>query len=609
MTEPHRTSVAPRDLDPKIAQAATYWATSGDFDPATRAEINGLISSGNTRELTERFWRDLEFGTGGLRGILGAGTSRMNVYNVRKASAALAKHVKRVHGEGKRLRIAISHDSRRFSRDFAKAAAEVFAGHGITAVITRDMRPVPMLSFAVRHFSCHAGVCVTASHNPPDYNGYKVYWQTGGQIIPPHDKAVIEEYAQIKSYSDIPVMPWAEALAKGLIEEVGAELDEPYFKKIEALCYRPGVGRKDFKIVYTPLHGSGLGPVTEGLRRFGFENVLVVPEQRNPDGNFPTVKFPNPEDPEALAMAIELARRENADLVLGTDPDTDRIGIVVREGRDFVVLNGNQIGCLLTDWVLSGTTATGRMPKSPLVIKTIVTTEMQAAIAKRWGAACEDTLTGFKWICDRVEQYESGQIQPKRTYVCGGEESYGFLAGTFVRDKDAVSACCIAAELVACLKAEGKTLSQRLNELYQEHGLWLESLHTLTMPGKEGAEAIKRMMSRMRSSPPAAIDGVPVTRLLDFELRQEFEVKNGRPEKVNDLELPRSDVLQFILHDGTRVSVRPSGTEPKIKFYVSVCDATAKGASLTEIEKLKARCRERLKRIEATFVALAHEAP
>ena len=585
---------------------AQYWASAAVFDQKTRAEIGALISAKNDKEIEERFWRDLEFGTGGLRGIIGAGTSRMNIYNVRKASYALALYLREQNqnaGKGE-IRVAISYDSRNFSREFAQAAAEVFAGAGIKVFITKEMRPVPMLSFAVRHFNCHAGVCVTASHNPPEYNGYKVYWRTGGQIIAPHDAAVINQYRSISSYEDVIFTTFAGGKASGLIVEVGEELDSPYFAEVDRLSVRKG-GRENFKIVYTPLHGSGLYPVTDSLRRFGFKDVLVVPEQSKPDGSFPTVQFPNPEDPAALAMAIKLAQATKADLVLGTDPDTDRIGIVVREGDQFVILNGNQIGCLLVDFFLSGMRDGGRLPANPLVIKTIVTTEMQRDIARHYGAGCEDTLTGFKWICDLVDAYESGRLTPRKTYVCGGEESYGFLAGTFVRDKDAVSACCIAAEMVAWYKSQGKTLSNRLDELYQLHGVYLESLHTLTLPGKDGSAQIRAMMQQLRTQPPSAIDGVPVVRMLDFELRQEFLVTSGKLEKTNDLRLPRSDVLQFVLNDETRVSVRPSGTEPKIKFYVSVRDLAGRNASRSKLETIKAHCRERLQRIESTFVAMA----
>ena len=591
-------------MDTVIAERAHYWATSPTFDQSTRGEIQALIDSGRDSEVTERFYRDLEFGTGGLRGIIGAGTNRINIYNIRKATTALALYLREIHGRDIPLKVAISYDSRHFSREFAVAAGEVFAAHGIKALLTKELRPTPMLSFMVRHFKCAAGICVTASHNPPEYNGYKVYWDTGAQIIAPHDKAIIAKYGEITRYEDIKFLPIDRAQKEGLFEEIGSELDDAYFKKVRTLSLRKE-GRAGFKIVYTPLHGSGLYPVTEMLKRIGFNEVLVVPEQSAPDGRFPTVKYPNPEEPEALHMALELAKKEGADLVLGTDPDTDRIGIIVREGSEYTFFNGNQIGCLLVDYFLSATRDAGLMPQSPLVIKTVVTTDLQADIAAEYGAACEETLTGFKWICGLIEDYESGRLKPYRKYVCGGEESYGFLADSFVRDKDAVSAACIAAEMVAYYKSLGLTCSQVLDGIFQKHGLYQESLFTITMPGMDGANDIKRMMNRLRQSPPASIDGIGVARLRDFETSQELALTHGGFNSSGKLTLPKSDVLQFILVDGTKVSVRPSGTEPKIKFYISVKDQEAKGASMHKLQMMKMNAMERLKRIEATFVAMA----
>jgi len=591
-------------MESAILTKATYWATSPVFDEQTRSDIQSLISIKNEKELTDRFYRDLEFGTGGLRGILGAGTNRMNLYNIRKATTALALHVLEVNGQSSNLKVAISYDSRHFSREFAIAAGEVLAAHGIKALMTRELRPTPMLSFMVRHYGCAAGICITASHNPPEYNGYKVYWSNGAQIIAPHDKAIIAKYCEISRFEDIKHLPIDEAKRLGLFEEIGSELDEAYFKNVASLSLRKE-GRGGFKIVYTPLHGSGLYPVTEMLRRLGFENVLVVPEQKLPDGRFPTVKYPNPEEPEALHLALELAKKEKADLVIGTDPDTDRIGIIVREGNDYVFFNGNQIGCLLVDFFLSATRDAGLMPKDPLVIKTVVTTDLQSDIAREYGAVCEETLTGFKWICGLIEDYETGKRKPLRHYVCGGEESYGFLAGSFVRDKDAVSAACIASEMVAYYKSRGLTCSQVLDRIFQKHGLYQESLYTLTMPGKEGADLIKRMMQKMRTEPPTLIDEISVEKLRDFETSQEMTLVDNHFNFSGKLALPKSDVLQFILVDGTKVSVRPSGTEPKIKFYISVKDQSAKGASMHELQTMKKAGNERLRRIEQTFVSMA----
>jgi phosphoglucomutase len=591
-------------LDSIITSRAQYWASNTVFDEKTRQEISTLIDTNNDRELSERFYRDLEFGTGGLRGIMGAGTNRMNIYNVRKATTALALYLRDVHGSDTALKVGISYDSRNYSREFAVAAGEVLAAHGIKALVTKELRPTPMLSYMVRHYHCAAGICVTASHNPPEYNGYKVYWDTGAQIIAPHDKAIIAKYGELSRYEEIKFLPVEEAKSRGLFEDIGQELDESYFKKVSALSLRKE-GRSNFKIVYTPLHGSGLYPVTEMLKRIGFENVLVVPEQRLPDGRFPTVKYPNPEEPEALHMALELAKNEKADLVIGTDPDTDRIGIIVREGDSYTFFNGNQIGCLLVDFFLSATKDAGLMPKDPLVIKTVVTTDLQAEIAKEYGASCEETLTGFKWICGLIEDYESGRLKPYRKYVCGGEESYGFLADSFVRDKDAVSAACIASEMVAYYKSLGLTCSQVLDRIFQKHGLYQESLFTITLPGQDGAAAIKRMMDRMRSEPPGEIDGIAVEMLRDFETSKILTSTEGRFNPSGKLTLPKSDVLQFILVDGTKVSVRPSGTEPKIKFYISVKDQSAKGASMHDLQAMKKAALERLRRIEKTFVAMA----
>lgn len=593
-------------LDARTHELATYWSTAPVFDAKTRADVSALLNSGNNKELTERFYRDLEFGTGGMRGIIGAGSARMNIYNVRKASAALALYVKECHPEMTQPKIAVSHDSRHFSREFALAACEVFAAYGIKAIITAEMRPVPMLSFMVRHFGCQAGVCVTASHNPPAYNGYKVYWDTGGQVTPPHDKAIIARYGAMTKYEDIKILPFAQAQDKGLIEIVGAEFDEIYFAKVKSLSLSKA-GREGFKIVYSPLHGAGLYPVTEMLKRFGFNDVHVVPEQREPNGDFPTVKYPNPEEPEAMAMAVALGKKIGANLVIATDPDCDRLGIVEREGSEYLTLNGNQIGSLLIDFVLRMRHEAKSLPASPLVIKTVVTTDLQRDIAQHYGAVCEETLTGFKWICGLIEEYENGSRKPYKHYVCGGEESYGFLHDSFVRDKDGVISACTAAEMVAYYHSRGMTLTDALDEIFLRHGVYHESLHTLTMPGKDGADRIKGIMHALRLDPPRVIAGNPVDKLRDFELCQESRVTATKLEKTNDLTLPKSDVLQFIMADGSKVSVRPSGTEPKIKFYVSVKEAVAPHATKHDLAVIKTRCQNRVADLENAFVALAEQ--
>lgn len=593
-------------IDPIILKRAEYWASNAVFDDTTRSDIQKLISDNDEKELTDRFYRDLEFGTGGMRGILGAGTARMNIYNVRKASTALAMQLKAAF-KGETLRVGLTYDSRRYSRDFAKVTAQTMAAHGITALITKELRPVPMLSFMVREYGCHGGVCITASHNPPNYNGYKVYWKTGGQIVPPHDKAVIKNYQTIDGYHALPLMTYEEGLQKGLIREIGEELDSKYFARVEGLSLRRGQWPQ-FKVVFTPLHGTAGMPVMTMLKKFGFSDVHIVPEQAQPDENFPTVKFPNPEEPEALSMAVALARKLNADLVLGTDPDCDRLGVVVNEGGEFIYLNGNQIGSLLIDFVLSSLKDANKLPANPLVIKTIVTTDMQTAIGHYYGAEVEETLTGFKWICDRIEAYESGALKPYRKYVCGGEESYGFLMDTFVRDKDGVMSCAIAAEMTAYYKSKGLTLTQVLDQIFRRHGVYQESLHTVTLPGKEGADKIIAMMERLRKDPPCNIGGVAVEFVRDIKVGKEYACSDEGMKETRNLGLPSSDVLQFVLADGSKISVRPSGTEPKIKFYVSAREAVNPEVSDTDLEKAKIRCTQRVKGFESFFVDLATRA-
>jgi phosphoglucomutase len=592
------------NLHPSILNQVQYWTESSVFSAETQREIKSLVESNNVKELTDRFYRDLEFGTGGLRGIMGAGTNRMNLYNIRKATTALALYLQKNFAKNPSIKVAISYDSRNGSVEFSKAAAEVLAAHNITALITKELRPTPMLSFMVRDFGCQAGLCITASHNPPEYNGYKVYWETGAQIISPHDKAIIQIYNDLKYYEELRFVDYTAGMNAGYIREIGPELDNSYFVQVRNLRMRTGP-KSNFKIVYTPLHGSGLMPVTKMLNDFGFSNVAVVPEQRDPDGRFPTVKFPNPEDPEALTLALNLAKKEQADMVLATDPDSDRIGMIVREQGEYTFFNGNQLGCLLVDYFLKASKEAGKLPKNPLVIKTIVTTDLQRDIAESYGASCEETLTGFKWICGLIEDYESGALKPYKRYVCGGEESYGFLAGSFVRDKDAVSACAIAAEMVEYYKTKGMTCTDRLHQLFQKHGVYQESLFTMTLPGKDGAEAIKRMMTGLRTNPPLSIDGIATQGLRDYELSQESSVVGSYLQTVGALTLPKSDVLQFILVDGTKVSVRPSGTEPKIKFYISVKDPNGKNEPLENIRTASQGAIAKLKRIEQEFVQLA----
>lgn len=590
-----------KNLNPMIESQAEYWSKGDIFDETTRAEIQKVLDSGDACEIEERFYKDLEFGTGGLRGILGAGSSRMNKYNVRRASYAFGRYLNKVHG-GKSVAVAISYDSRHFSREFAREASQVFAALGLKVILTSDMRPVPMLSFMVRYFNCQGGVCITASHNPPEYNGYKVYWETGGQIVPPHDQGVIDLYKLADSFESIPMVDFEAAISEGKIRIVSDELDEPYLEKVAQLSVNDK-GKSDLKIVYTPIHGTGLKPVKAALERFGFSDVHIVKEQAMPDGGFPTVKSPNPESPEALAMAVDNAKRINADLVLGTDPDCDRIGVVVFEKGREIFLNGNQLGSLLVDYVLRSWSEHGRLPENPLVIKTIVTTDLQQKIAAFYGASCEETLTGFKWICQLIEDYQSGALGQVKNYVCGGEESFGFLAGDFVRDKDAVIACAIAAEMTAYYKARGKTLIAALDDLFLEHGVYHEVLETVTLPGKAGSEKIASLMHELRCRPPAVIDGIPVVLSKDYEKSRMTSFKAGKFEHAGDISLPKSNVLQFILQDNTKVSIRPSGTEPKIKFYVS---SFADVPELAEgnLEEVKEQCKAKAEAVARAFVAM-----
>ncbi len=588
-------------MDPKVLENANYWASSPAFDQSTRDEIKTLIEKNDEKELTERFYKDLDFGTGGLRGIMGAGTNRMNIYNIKKATFAVARYIKNYYGdEHCELRAAISHDSRINSRLYAETAATILASTGIKVFLTKELRATPVLSFAVRHFKCHTGICITASHNPLEYNGYKVYWQTGGQLVPPHDQAIISEYKNIKSYEDLPHCDFAEAVNDGRIVIIGEEFDEIYFQKVDELSLDKNSSR-DIKIVYTPLHGAGSTGVPLALKRYGFNDVIVVPEQEAPDGNFPTVKSPNPEDKEALQMAMALAEKEKADLVLATDPDVDRIAFVARENDKYTWFNGNQ---LLIEYVLSASKKAERLPANPLVVKTIVTTELQKHISEHYGASCEDTLTGFKWICDLIERYENGQLTPKKNFVCGGEESYGFLAGNFVRDKDAIVSCALAAEMFVHYKALGLSLSDLLDEIFLRHGVYHEILHTMTLPGKDGAEKISKMMEKLRHDSPSEIAGIAVDRMIDVKdgaIRQ--RTGNGF-EKAGEVELPSSNVLQFFLEDGSKISVRPSGTEPKIKFYISVRKDSS-DLDKSSLQPVKKAASEQAESLKEAFVAMA----
>lgn len=585
------------ELDSQVQKKAKYWCDSPEFDKLTRQEITQLFQNQDFKELTNRFYRDLEFGTGGMRGIMGAGSYRLNVYNIRKATMALVNYLWEFHGKEATLQVAISYDSRNNSRFFAQSAAEVLAACGLKVLLTNEMRPVPMLSFMVRHYECQAGICITASHNPPAYNGFKVYWEGGGQLVPPHDKKIMSCYEQIKSYKDIPYMAFDEACKKNLITIVSEDLDLAYFQKISELRLRKSEP-KDLKIVYSPLHGTGIYSVPRALKIFGFQDVHIIAEQEKPDGNFPTVASPNPEDESALALSLKLGKSLQADILLATDPDGDRVGVMVREGSEWVRFNGNQVGSLLYEYVFSSLSYHKTLPAQSLAVKTVVTTDLQKEIAHYYGASCEETLTGFKWIGDLIESYETRKKLPYRQFICGGEESYGFLTGNFVRDKDATIACVLICEMMAYYKSLGKTLTQVLDELFLRHQVYIESLFTLELPGKDGSERIKRIMDQLRSHPPLMIGQHKVDGIKDYLSGKSTRVGS---DQIGDLDFPKENMIQLEL-PLAKISVRPSGTEPKIKVYTSVFMPVLK----SQLSKIKEDAKNNLLSLEAEITKIVH---
>ncbi len=559
-------------LSQDLFEKVQYWSLSESFDPETRQEVRNLVEGKHDKELTDRFYRDLEFGTGGMRGLMGAGSSRINVYNIRRATKALALYLRELYGS-EPIRVAISYDSRNNSRLYAESVAELLAANKIHSTITKTMRPVPMLSFMVRHFSCQAGVCITASHNPSGYNGFKVYWKCGGQLIPPHDAKIFAFYESLKDYSQLSFLPFNQACKESWVTEVEDELDVPYFEKLRSLSmFSKG---RDLKIVYSPLHGTGIYAVPRALRLFGFENLSIVQDQASPDGNFPTVSSPNPEDPRSLEMALKLGSSLAADILLATDPDADRLAVIVREDQEWVNFTGNQMGALLFEYTLSQLQAKKQLPKNALTIKTVVTSDLLKDISQHYGASCEETLTGFKWICKLVESYESGELKPHKQFICGAEESYGFLADTFVRDKDAILSAVIATEMLAYYRSLGKKLSGVLDQIYQRHGFYYEKLETITLPGKDGDEKIKNIMRTMRANPPKKLGQFEIESIKDYSLGIILQKHGQSFERSGSIDLPKSDVLQFICKD-LILTIRPSGTEPKIKVYLSMRSAITK---------------------------------
>lgn len=579
-----------------ILQKAKDYAAS-ETNPVFRDPIQALIEKNNVEELNEYFYSDLGFGTGGLRGIIGGGSNRMNTYNVKKATQGFANYVNKAI-TGKQPVAVIAYDSRNYSDTFAEDAALVFCANGIKTYLFSALRPTPELSYAVRYLKADAGIVVTASHNPPEYNGYKVYWNDGGQVVAPHDTGIIEEVKKVTT--DVKSLSKEDAIEKGLLEIIDEKVDKPYIEMIKKLSIRPELLKekgKDLKIVYTPLHGTGAFLVEKILGEMGIE-VITVPEQREPDGDFPTVDFPNPEIAPAMKMAIELAKKEKADLVMGTDPDSDRLGIAVPEGDEYRLISGNQLGALLADYIFSGMKEIGTLPAKPAFINTIVTTDLQIKIAESYGAECYKVLTGFKFIADKIKEFETdGQ---GTEYVFGGEESYGFLIGPEVRDKDAISAAFMTAEMALYIVEQGKTVIDQLNSIYDTFGYYEETLISQYFQGQSGLETMKKMMEDMRADSPKTIGGIKVAEMKDYRDGTTKTIADGSVNK--DIDLPSSNVLQFLLEDGSIVTARPSGTEPKIKFYASCCAAI--GTEHNEAVKIVS---DKMKAIEADLKSMIPE--
>jgi phosphoglucomutase len=560
-------------MDANITKAVDAWLGDSAVAESDKTEIRTLCERGQGRELTDRFYQDLEFGTGGMRGVIGAGLNRMNIYTVGAAAQGIASYIAKQGAAAKQAGVAIAHDSRRMSVEFARRTACVLAANGVTAYLFDALRPTPELSFAIRHLHCTAGVVITASHNPPEYNGLKAYWTDGGQVVPPHDKAIIAEVRGVGGFGNIRVADFDKAKSDGLIKVVGRDVDEVFLSAIQATCLSPDACREQgekLRIVYTPLHGTGCNLVPEALRRRGFQQVLTVPEQMNPDGDFPTVKSPNPEEAAALTMAIELAKRERAELVIATDPDADRMGIAVRRpDGEYELVNGNRIAALILDYICGQLKRTGRLPADAVMITTIVSGDLMKEIARSYGVEVVEVLTGFKWIAEKLNKYdqEGSGGKPSKHFVFGAEESYGYLPCNLARDKDAVAASVFIAEAAAAAAAAGRTLHDVLADLFRKHGYYQEGAKSLTLPGKEGADRIKALMHHLRKRPPKEIAGRGVVTIGDV---QTGEIKDNQGGVIKRYDLPKSDVLLFTLDDATKVIARPSGTEPKIKFYILV---------------------------------------
>jgi phosphoglucomutase len=544
-------------MDSVINANVTTWL-EGPYDEATKQTIRQLQTE-HPDELADAFYRNLEFGTGGLRGIMGVGTNRINQYTVGMATQGFSNYLNKTY-PGQSVSVAIAHDSRNNSRFFAETTAAVFAANGIKVYLFESLRPTPELSFAIRRLQCQAGVVCTASHNPKEYNGYKAYWSDGGQLVPPHDVNVIREVEAIQSIADVKFTGGEKN-----IQLIGKEMDDAYVAMVKSLSVYPEIisSQHDLKIVYTPIHGTGIMLVPEVLKQYGFTQVQVVKEQATPDGNFPTVHYPNPEESETMQIGLQKAKELNADILLGTDPDADRVGIGVKDNRgNWILMNGNQTAVLAFSYMMEARKAKGISTPDDMVITTIVTTEMINRVAERNGVDCYNVLTGFKWIAEKIKELEG-----KKNYVIGGEESFGLMIGSLIRDKDAVSAVALLCEMAAYEKSKGRSLFDKLIELYIDYGFYYESLISITKKGMNGQKEIADMMENYRNQPPTELAGSRVIQLLDYQLQQSTNLTTGERQPIA---LPQSNVLQFITADGSKISARPSGTEPKIKFYFSV---------------------------------------
>jgi len=568
-------------MDAAIQEKINVWL-NGNFDQQTKDEIHRLQKE-NADQLADAFYKNLEFGTGGLRGIMGVGTNRMNKYTVGMATQGYANYLKQSFPT-EQVKVAIAHDSRNNSRFFAETTANVFASNGIKVFLFDSLRPTPELSFAIRNLKCQGGVVCTASHNPKEYNGYKAYWNDGGQLVPPHDSNVIKEVEKIASVDNV---KWSGNA--GNITIIGKDMDDAYMQMVQGLSVYPEIIKKqhDLKIVYTPIHGSGIKLVPGVLQLFGFTNVDIVKEQMEPDGNFPTVGYPNPEEKETMSIGLKNAKELDADILLGTDPDSDRVGIGIKDNHgEWVLMNGNQTAVLAFNYIIKARKAKGIAKPNDMVIKTIVTTEMIDKIAQQSGVNCYNVLTGFKWIAEMIREKEG-----KENYIIGGEESFGLMIGDKVRDKDAVSAVALLCEMAAYEKEKGRSLFEKLLDLYAKHGFYLEDLISITKKGMDGQKQIAAMMEAFRNNPPKVIDGAPIAALLDYEKGIGKNLSTG---ETWEIKLPKSNVLQFVFANGDKISARPSGTEPKIKFYFSV---NAKLSSANEFDAVHGQLKSKLERM------------